>query len=48
MSDRISIAVSKEKLNELYSVKFDFRVNTIEEAIKELLNKYHQKQDIPT
>lgn len=45
MSNRTSIAVSRETLKELYSAKFDLRVNTIESVIKGLLEEHRNKQD---
>jgi len=45
MSNKTSVAVTKETLKELYSAKFDLRVNTIEGVIKELLEEHRQKQE---
>lgn len=43
MSNRTSIAVSRETLKELYSAKFELRVNTIESVIKGLLEEHRSK-----
>ncbi len=43
MSNRTSIAVSKETLEELHSAKFEFRVNTLESAIKGLLEEHRSE-----
>ena len=46
MSDRTSVAVSKNTLQKLYSAKFDLRVNTLEEAIEGLIEEHLQKQEV--
>lgn len=46
MSDRTSVAVSKNTLQKLYSAKFDLRVNTLEEAIEGLIEEHRQKQEV--
>lgn len=47
MSNKTTIGISKECLSELYDAKFDFRVNTLEEAIKKLLAEHREKQEVP-
>ena len=46
MSTKTTIGISKECLSELYDAKFDFRVNTLEETVRKLLNEHHQKQEV--
>ena len=49
MKNVTSIAVSKETLEKLYSAKFDFRVNTMDQTIKLLLNAHEKarKKEVP-
>jgi hypothetical protein len=42
MSIKTTIGVSRECLSELYDAKFDLRVNTLEQAILELLKEHNQ------
>lgn len=46
MSSKTTIGISRECLSELYNAKFDFRVNTLEEAIRKLLSEHRQSKRI--
>lgn len=47
MSTKTTIGISKDCLSQLYDAKFDFRVNTLEETIRRLLDEHRQRQEVP-
>ena len=49
MKSITSIAIKKDTLERLYSAKFDFRVNTMDETIKLLLKAHEadKKNEVP-
>jgi hypothetical protein len=45
MQDKTTIAISRDSLLLLHEAKFDFRVNTLEETVRKLLNEHGRARE---
>ncbi len=45
MQEKTTIAISRDSLLLLHEAKFDFRVNTLEETVRKLLNEHGRARE---